>query len=485
MGVPGVPPGRIEAAEARERVLHAFPSWLFRFGDVFAQAGKRVWAVGGCTRDAILGRQLADFDCATDARPEEVIKLFRRVIPTGIDHGTVTVLWQGHAIEVTTLRAEVGHSDARHPDAVHFHDDIAADLARRDFTINAIALSLDASPTLIDPFEGLADLYRGLLRAVGDPLLRFSEDGLRPLRAARFASQLNFTVEDATRDAMGQTLAAFAQVSRERVRDELLKLLQGIGVVPALALLESQGLDALMLPAACLPMPTVQWETLPDLEARLVACLAKAPRRQDASAALTRLKLPNVLSRSVIDGLAALRLLPLASAAPVELRHFLATAGTEAALLAARVFPALEGGHHATCAWPDVNASAGKQAEQPGINDVPGARVAGTTEAQTRVTAEQLQSAREGASALSVRELAVGGRQVMTALGRAPGPWLGECLSALLEAVIEAPERNSEAELLRLAHAWQGSRSATIQGGILQNAPGFTGVNPANPPPKT
>ncbi len=443
----------VSLGEARANVLQAFPAWLFRFGDVFTQAGKRVWAVGGCTRDALLRRQLADFDCATDARPEEVIRLFRRVIPTGIEHGTVTVLWQGQRIEVTSLRAEAGYSNARHPDAVHFHDDITADLARRDFTINAIALSLDSSQELVDPFGGLADLRRGVLRAVGDPLQRFSEDGLRPLRAARFASQLDFAVEEATREAMSQTLAALAQVSRERVRDEMLKLLLGRGVAQALALLEAQGLDAVIFPSECLPVPAALWDALPDIEARLLACLSRAPVREAASDALERFRLPKSMGRLLLDAHGALRALPPADSGPVRMRTFLADTGVDAALLAARVVSALG---RAAIDWWDASAlpvEKSRAASTHGMRE----DTAGGHRLE-RVTAAQLEAARAGASALSVRELAVGGREVMATLGRPPGPWLSDCLGALLKAVIEAPERNSPAELLRLADAWSAKR---------------------------
>src|ERR1700733_15295040 len=146
---------------------------------------KRAWIVGGCVRDTLLGRVAADWDIATDARPKELLALFPRAIPTGIEHGTVTGMKDGRPYEVTTLRGEGTSSDGRRPDWVEFVDDITADLARRDFTVNAIAIDpLDGK--VIDPFDGQGDLARKVLRAVGDPGERFAEDGLRVLRAARF-----------------------------------------------------------------------------------------------------------------------------------------------------------------------------------------------------------------------------------------------------------------------------------------------------------
>src|SRR5580704_18547012 len=157
--------------------------------DRLRSRGKRAWVVGGCVRDALLGRRVSDWDVATDARPEEMLRVFPRAIPTGIKHGTVTVRAGSHPVEVTTLRGEGAYSDGRHPDEVQFTDDLAADLGRRDFTVNAMAYD-PVSGELIDPHGGQRDLELRLLRAVGEPERRFAEDGLRVLRAARFAATL-------------------------------------------------------------------------------------------------------------------------------------------------------------------------------------------------------------------------------------------------------------------------------------------------------
>ncbi|MEO7331974.1 MAG: hypothetical protein ABI193_25580, partial [Minicystis sp.] len=146
------------------------------------EKGKRGWIVGGCVRDLLRGGTPKDWDIATDALPTEVVGMFRKVIPTGIQHGTVTVVQRGAHYEVTTLRGEGAYSDGRRPDKVEFVDDITADLARRDFTFNAIAID-PVDGNVIDPFEGRTDLTSRVLRAVGDPLERFAEDGLRVLRA--------------------------------------------------------------------------------------------------------------------------------------------------------------------------------------------------------------------------------------------------------------------------------------------------------------
>ena len=167
------------------------------------RAGYEACPVGGCVRDLLLGRAPGDWDIATSARPEAVTALFERTVPTGLKHGTVTVLLGGMALEVTTFRGESGYSDGRHPDRVTFGVGLREDLARRDFTINAMALAPDGS--VLDPFGGRADLARRLIRCVGEPERRFTEDALRMLRAVRFAAQLGFSLEARTAAALAVT----------------------------------------------------------------------------------------------------------------------------------------------------------------------------------------------------------------------------------------------------------------------------------------
>ena len=186
-------------------------------------AGKEACPVGGCVRDSLLGRRPGDWDVATSALPEEVMALFRRTVPTGIRHGTVTVLFGPMAIEVTTFRREEGYADGRHPDAVRFDAGLTEDLARRDFTVNAMALA--PSGEIVDPFGGRADLATGVIRCVGEPERRFAEDALRMLRGVRFAAQLGFTMEERTRQAMADNAQRVEAVSRERIRTEMEKTL--------------------------------------------------------------------------------------------------------------------------------------------------------------------------------------------------------------------------------------------------------------------
>lgn len=205
--------------------LSVVPKDVLVVCETLKSAQKRAWIVGGCVRDSVLGKPVADWDVCTDARPNELMKLFPRAVPTGLQHGTVTVVMHGQHYEVTTLRGETTYSDGRRPDAVHFVDDITADLARRDFTINAIAVD-PWNGELVDPFDGRTDIDAKVIRAVGKAVERFSEDGLRVLRAARFSATLEFELAPDTFAAIGPTLETFKKVSAERVRDEWVKTMK-------------------------------------------------------------------------------------------------------------------------------------------------------------------------------------------------------------------------------------------------------------------
>ena len=197
-------------------------------------AGFETWAVGGCVRDSLRGAAPHDWDLCTAARPEQMKAVFagERVLETGLKHGTLTLLTDGGPLEITTFRADGGYSDGRHPDAVRFVGSVEDDLARRDFTVGAMAWH--PARGLCDPYGGLDDLQDGILRAVGDPDARFTEDGLRILRAVRFASQLGFAVEPQTAAAMRRQLARLDCVAAERVREELTRTLCGRFVQRAL-----------------------------------------------------------------------------------------------------------------------------------------------------------------------------------------------------------------------------------------------------------
>jgi tRNA nucleotidyltransferase (CCA-adding enzyme) len=402
------PPGALAATRFPEEILEVLRT--------LQGAGHKAYLVGGLVRDLLLGRPGADYDVATSARAQQVIGLFRRVVPTGVQHGTVTVLTRGDKVEVTTFRGEGAYQDGRHPDSVVFLDNVVEDLARRDFTINAMALD-PLGGEFVDPFGGAEDLARRCVRCVGEAMARFCEDGLRPLRAVRFASVLGFEIELGTRAAIPATLATFGRIARERVREELSKILAGAHPARGVELLRDTGLlEAIAPELAALPADGFA-ATLrrlsacaPGLELRSAALLWDLGP-EAAQQVLERLKHP----RAVIDTATAL----------VRSRDFaLAGYRDDAALrrALARVGRALAPQLVALGA-----AEAGREA------------VAANEAAIARILAQ--------APALTPGELALDGQAVMRILGVSQGRTVGEALRFLLEQVLDDPSRNTAASL--------------------------------------
>ena len=203
---------RIEVPEKTEKII-----------DALQEHGYDAYVVGGCVRDSLLHRSPADWDITTSATPEEVKKIFRRTVDTGIQHGTVTVLMDKEGFEVTTYRIDGEYEDRRHPKEVTFTPSLGEDLKRRDFTINAMAYNHRTG--LVDIFGGEEDLKNKIVRCVGDPRERFTEDALRILRAVRFSAQLGFDIEEKTQDAARDLGKTLKKISAERIQTELVKLL--------------------------------------------------------------------------------------------------------------------------------------------------------------------------------------------------------------------------------------------------------------------
>jgi len=210
--------------------------------------GYEAYIVGGCIRDILLKKQPKDWDVATSALPDEVMRIFsdRTVVNTGEKFGTVTVVGDDGKVEVTTFRSEGTYSDGRHPDWVSFGDNIEDDLSRRDFTINSMAWN--PVKGMIDPFNGVGDLNNGIIRAVGNPLHRFSEDGLRMMRAVRFASTLDFTIDDETMAAIKKLAGNIENISMERIREEFFKIIEGQHPAYGMNLLLDTGLMGFVFP---------------------------------------------------------------------------------------------------------------------------------------------------------------------------------------------------------------------------------------------
>lgn len=202
-----------------------YPDEVKTVAEILHKAGHESFLIGGAVRDQLLGKPAKDFDLTTDAKPKEVMRLFKRVIPTGIEHGTVTVMMRKLPVEITTYRLDGAYSDGRRPDQVAYTPNIVEDLKRRDFTINSIAYNV-INGDLLDPNGGLEDLNLGIIRAIGNPDERFDEDGLRSIRACRFASQLKFNVEEETLEGIKRSLHRIPRLSKERIFDEMVKIIK-------------------------------------------------------------------------------------------------------------------------------------------------------------------------------------------------------------------------------------------------------------------
>ncbi len=396
--------------------------------DELHRAGFGAYAVGGCVRDSLLGLAPHDWDLCTAARPGQVMELFGedRCIPTGLQHGTVTVKRDGKLYEITTFRTEGRYSDGRHPDSVAFVPDLREDLARRDFTINAMAYS--AEEGLCDPFGGREDLARGVVRAVGEPLRRFGEDALRILRLYRFAARFGFAIDEATEAAAKQLASHLDCVSAERIEEELNKLLAA--PQPG-EYLEPEVLAFVLpeLPPEELAKARKQVDALPagteQVSARWAALLLPLGET-GARKALKRLKCSNAR----IDGTAVL-VRECGEKTPDALDK------CDLCLQAKRLLGRydLHTVQQLTALWTALAP------EEKASFDA------------LRAEAEALTA--QGACC-RISQLAVSGRDLMAA-GAAPGPGLRRVLEALLEEVITGRLPNEKTELLAFAAGFSAS----------------------------
>lgn len=427
-------------------------------------SGHSAYVIGGAVRELLAGEKPApqDWDLGTSALPQDVLRLFPRAIATGARFGTITVLTDAGPCEVTTFRVESEYKDARRPERVTFVRELEADLSRRDFTVNAIAWD-PAHDRLVDPTGGIPDLASRLLRAVGDPRERFREDGLRPIRAARFAATLEFGLEEETARALSGASEEVGRVAAERVQDELLKMLRAREPSRGFEVLRQAGLLGIWLPEILATVAVAQnryhaydvyYHTLYTCDAapvekpvvRLAALFHDVGKpatrlvKEDGDAtfynhqfvgeklarqAMERLR----FSRDMTERVAHLVREHMFDYRPewsdAAVRRFIRSVGVDqiADLFDLRIAD---------------NIGNGRKTGFPHYLEELRARVEAIFEAE---------------EALSVRDLAVNGEDVMAVLGTPPGPRIGEILNHLLEEVLEDPSLNRRETLLERVRA--------------------------------
>ncbi|MBW1756178.1 MAG: CCA tRNA nucleotidyltransferase [Deltaproteobacteria bacterium] len=423
--------------------------------------GERAWVVGGCVRDTLRGEPVNDWDVATTALPEKVQQTFRKVIPTGIDHGTVTVLWKGEAYEVTTLRGEGAYTDGRRPDSVVFVEDIDRDLARRDFTVNAIAYD-PVDGRVADPFDGLVDMGNRVLRAVGDPIERFQEDGLRILRGARFVATLDFELEEATEAAFRGALDTFRKVSPERVRDEWMKAMKASTPSRAFEVMRRTGILEVSYPELLEQVGCAQnqWHAY-DVWGHTMRVLdeSEGDPVERIAALLHDVAKPRTRAKSdkTNDWTFYHHEKVGADMAERWLRDY-RFSNQERDLVVGLIR------HHLICytnEWTD--AAVRRFIKRVGTDTVDPLLRLGEADAlgKGRNVEEELESLKElrgridktieEGSALTTQDLAIGGNDVIPLLDGGAGPMVGQILRTLLDRVIEDPSLNTRDKLMPIA----------------------------------
>ena len=436
----------------------ALPEKVSFIINTLMRAGYEAYAVGGCVRDVMLNRTPMDWDITTSAKPHEVKQLFGHTIDTGILHGTVTVMLEQEGFEVTTYRIDGEYEDARHPTEVSFTSDLLEDLKRRDFTINAMAYN-DAQG-LVDAFDGVGDLKRGIIRCVGRATERFSEDALRMLRAVRFSAQLGFVLEEETRAAIVELAPNIAKVSAERIQMELVKLLMSNHPEEICAAYET-GLTAVFLPEFDRMMETAQ----------------NNPHHCYTVGEHTLMALQGVEADKVLR----LTMLLHDVAKPVchttdenGIDHFYGhpQKGSE---MARMILRRLKFDNDTTdrvsalVRWHDDNPELSPRSVRRAISRIGLERYpalfavkrADTLAQSTYCREEKLtyldayealyHEVMEKQQCLTIKQLAVTGSDLIEA-GMQPGKEIGSVLKQLLELVLEAPELNTKEKLLKQVH---------------------------------
>jgi tRNA nucleotidyltransferase (CCA-adding enzyme) len=424
---------------------------LIRIAQLLNRHGFECYLVGGSVRDLILRREVYDYDLATNAHPDSIRSIFKRSIPTGIKHGTITVIEDGITFEITTYRADGTYLDGRHPESIAFSDTLEEDIRRRDFTINGIAYN-PLTDQLIDHVRGIEDIERKVIQTIGNPSDRFNEDGLRPLRACRFASKLHFTIEEATFNAISLSLETVGKISLERVRDEFMKILETDKPSVGIELLRESGILKIFIPelsdcygvlqnkyhkydvyyhsiyscdAAPIDMPLIRL-------AALLHDIGKVPSRRLNDSGEYTFYNHEVIGSKLVKRV--LRRLKFSNEQIEKIDN----------LVLHHMF-------HYTDEWTD--GAVRRFIRKIGINNIDdifslrladrkgnGARKGLPTPIEKlKVRIEKVISAE---NAISVKDLDIDGTILMSELNLLPGPMIGEILRELLELVLDNPDLN-------------------------------------------
>ncbi|MBP3218223.1 MAG: HD domain-containing protein [Lachnospiraceae bacterium] len=422
--------------------------------ETLKENGHEAYIVGGCVRDSVLGRIPKDWDITTSASPQEVKACFPRTVDTGLQHGTVTVILDGEGYEVTTYRVDGVYEDGRHPKEVHFTRSLEEDLRRRDFTINAMAYAPEKG--LVDLFDGMGDIRRGLIRAVGEPVERFSEDALRMLRAVRFSARLNYEIEEKTYEAICRLAPALCRISAERIREELIGILLS-DHPEKLSCAAACGLTAVFLPELdrCFETPQNNPHHCWNVGEHILRSVQAA--RADRILRLTMLfhDIGKPLCRTTDEQ-------------GIDHFHGHAEIGTEMTRQILRRLKFDNDTIDQVCRLvryhdlqPEYTERAMRRAMVkvgpelfPLLLEVKAADLCAQSTCQAEQKQEALrewealyQKVRESLCALSLKDLAVSGKDLI-AEGISPGRQIGSILNTMLEDVLDHPEHNTREYLL-------------------------------------
>lgn len=434
--------------------------------------GYECYLVGGSVRDLLLGLDVYDYDFATNAHPDAIMGIFRKSIPTGIKHGTVSIIIDQRQFEITTYRSDGTYNDGRHPDSVAFSNDLKTDIERRDFTINGLAYD-PTTGEIIDHVNGIRDLNGRIIRTIGDPVMRFTEDGLRPIRACRFAAKLDFEIEEATLRAIPQTLEVVQKVSKERIRDELLKILEAETPSVGIEYLRKSGLLRVILPelADCYEVSQnryhiydVYYHSVYSCDAapkdspmiRLAALLhdiGKIPTRQPGEDGDFTFYNHEVVGAKMVKRI--MKRLKFSNEQVDIVNN----------LILNHMF-------HYTDEWTD--GAVRRFIRKVGLDNIGnlftlrmadrkgnGARKGLPAPIERLKT--RIDRVIEAENAFSVRDLNIDGNDIMQEFGLKPGPVIGRILNELLETVLDNPELNERDKLMAMARKFIEDKNGTAE----------------------